>query len=60
LQTSNTMVHHAICTILAEYPQFERFLPLVKGNIGLVFTQSDLKEVHDLITANKVAAPTHA
>jgi len=56
----NTMVRRALRSILAEYPQFERLLPHVKGNIGFVFTASDLKEVRDLITANKVAAPARA
>lgn len=56
----NTMVRRALRTILPEYPQFERLLPHVKGNIGFVFTSSDLKEIRDLITANKVAAPARA
>ncbi|KAJ6513360.1 60S acidic ribosomal protein P0 [Mycena sanguinolenta] len=60
LMGKNTMVRRALRTILADYPQFERLLPHVKGNIGFVFTQSDLKEVRDLITANKVAAPARA
>ena len=53
----NTMVRRALRTILHEYPAFEKLLPYVKGNIGFVFTSSDLKDVRDLITANKVAAP---
>ncbi|KAI0649387.1 60S acidic ribosomal protein P0 [Trametes meyenii] len=56
----NTMVRRALRSILAEYPQFERLLPHVKGNIGFVFTDGDLKEVRDIITANKVAAPARA
>lgn len=56
----NTMVRRALRSILTEYPQFERLLPHVRGNIGFVFTSSDLKEIRDLITANKVAAPARA
>ncbi|KAH9949976.1 60S acidic ribosomal protein P0 [Amylocystis lapponica] len=56
----NTMVRRALRTILAEYPQFERLLPHVKGNIGFVFTSSDLKDIREIITANKVAAPARA
>ncbi|KAH9856585.1 60S acidic ribosomal protein P0 [Lenzites betulinus] len=56
----NTMVRRALRTILAEYPQFERLLPHVKGNIGFVFTGSDLPEIRDIIVANKVAAPARA
>ncbi|KAJ8072637.1 ribosomal protein P0 (A0) (L10E) [Marasmius tenuissimus] len=60
LMGKNTMVRRALRSILAEYPQFERLLPHVKGNIGFVFTSGDLKEIRDLITANKVAAPARA
>jgi large subunit ribosomal protein LP0 len=60
LMGKNTMVRRAIRLILADNPNFERFLPHVKGNVGFVFTSSDLKEVRDLILANKVAAPAKA
>ncbi|KAI0833322.1 60S acidic ribosomal protein P0 [Trametes gibbosa] len=56
----NTMVRRALRSILSEYPQFERLLPHVKGNIGFVFTSGDLKEIREIITANKVAAPARA
>lgn len=56
----NTMVRRAIRSILSENPQYERVLPYVRGNIGFVFTSSDLKEVRELIIANKVAAPARA
>jgi len=56
----NTMVRRALRSILAEYPQFEKLLPHVRGNIGFVFTSGELKEVRDIITANKVAAPARA
>lgn len=60
LMGKNTMVRRALRTILSENPQFERLLPHVKGNIGFVFTNSDLKEIREIITANKVAAPARA
>jgi large subunit ribosomal protein LP0 len=56
----NTMVRRALRTILAEYPQFEKLLPHVKGNIGFVFTSGDLKDVRDIVLSNKVAAPARA
>ncbi|EMD31324.1 hypothetical protein CERSUDRAFT_100519 [Gelatoporia subvermispora B] len=56
----NTMVRRALRSILTEYPQFEKLLPHVRGNIGFVFTSGDLKEIRDIITANKVAAPARA
>lgn len=60
LMGKNTMVRRALRTILAESPQFERLLPHVRGNIGFVFASGDLKEVRDIIIANKVAAPARA
>jgi ribosomal protein L10 len=60
LMGKNTMVRRALRTILAEYPQFEKLLPHVKGNIGFVFTSGDLKDVRDIVLSNKVAAPARA
>jgi len=60
LMGKNTMVRRALRSILSEYPQFEKLLPHVRGNIGFVFTDADLKEVRELIIANKVAAPARA
>jgi len=56
----NTMVRRALRTVLSENPQYERLLPHIKGNIGFVFTAQDLKEIRDIIVANKVAAPARA
>jgi len=60
LMGKNTMVRRALRSVLAENPQYERLLPHVKGNIGFVFTEKELKDVRDLIVANKVAAPARA
>jgi len=60
LMGKNTMVRRAIKGFLADNPEFERLLPFVKGNVGFVFTNSDLKVIRDKILANKVAAPARA
>lgn len=60
LMGKNTQVRRAVRGLIAQNPQYERFLPHVRGNVGFVFTDGDLKEVRDLITANKVAAPAKA
>jgi len=60
LMGKNTMVRRALRSILTENPQYERLLPHVKGNIGFVFTDKDLKDVREIIVANKVAAPARA
>ncbi|KAK2460982.1 hypothetical protein APHAL10511_007452 [Amanita phalloides] len=60
LMGKNTMVRRALRSALAENPQYERLLPHVRGNIGFVFTDKDLKDVREIIVANKVAAPARA
>ncbi|KAI5866833.1 60S acidic ribosomal protein P0 [Durotheca rogersii] len=60
LMGKNTMVRRALRTFIADTPEYERLLPHVKGNIGFVFTNGDLKVIRDKILANKVAAPARA
>ncbi|KAI1021755.1 hypothetical protein LB505_009041 [Fusarium chuoi] len=60
LMGKNTMVRRALKTFIPDSPEYERLLPHVKGNVGFVFTNDDLKEVRDIILANKVAAPARA
>jgi len=60
LMGKNTMVRRAIRGAMGDNPQYEKFLPQVKGNVGFVFTKGDLKEIRDIILANKVAAPARA
>ncbi|KAH7272456.1 60S acidic ribosomal protein P0 [Fusarium solani] len=60
LMGKNTMVRRALKTFVTDSPEYERLLPHVKGNVGFVFTNGDLKEVRDIILSNKVAAPARA
>jgi large subunit ribosomal protein LP0 len=60
LMGKNTMVRRALKIMLAENPQFEKLMPHVKGNVGFVFTNNDLKEIRDKIVSNRVAAPAKA
>lgn len=60
LMGKNTMVRRALKTFLIDTPEYERLLPFVKGNVGFVFTNEDLKEVRDVILSNRVAAPARA
>lgn len=53
-------VRRALKTFVVDTPEYERLLPYVKGNVGFVFTNGDLKTVRDKILANKVAAPARA
>jgi len=60
LMGKNTMVRKVIRTRLAEHPAFESLLPHVYGNVGFVFTNSDLSTVRDIILSQRVAAPAKA
>jgi len=60
LMGKNTMVRRALRSALSENPQYEKFLPHIKGNIGFVFTSGDLKDVRNIVESNVVAAPARA
>ncbi|KIV83730.1 60S acidic ribosomal protein P0 [Exophiala sideris] len=60
LMGKNTMVRRALKGFVADNPEYERLLPHVKGNVGFIFTNGDLKTTRDRILANRVAAPARA
>ncbi|KAG4027326.1 hypothetical protein MFRU_031g00740 [Monilinia fructicola] len=60
LMGKNTMVRRAVKGFVSDNPEYERLLPFVKGNVGFVFTNGDLKTIRDKILDNKVAAPARA
>ncbi|KAB8233653.1 ribosomal protein P0 (A0) (L10E) [Aspergillus alliaceus] len=60
LMGKNTMVRRAIKGFVVDNPEYERLLPFVKGNVGFIFTNGDLKATKEKILANRVAAPARA
>jgi large subunit ribosomal protein LP0 len=60
LMGKNTMVRRALRNFVADNPEYERLLPHVRGNVGFVFTNGDLKETRTKILDNRVAAPARA
>lgn len=60
LMGKNTLIRKAIKGHLQKIPHLEGILPLITGNIGLVFCKGDLNKVRTVIDANKVAAPARA
>ncbi|KAI9866544.1 MAG: ribosomal protein P0 (A0) (L10E) [Trichoglossum hirsutum] len=60
LMGKNTMVRRAIKGFINDFPEYERLLPHVKGNVGFIFTNTELKEIREKILSNKVAAPARA
>lgn len=60
LMGKNTMVRRAIRILQVENPDYEKLMPSVRGNIGFVFTNCDLKTIRDKVLTNRVKAPAKA
>lgn len=60
LMGKNTMMKRAMKDLIADQPDLERLIPLIKGNVGFVLTNDDLKEVRDLIQTFTVPAAAKA
>jgi len=52
----NTLMRMILREQMVKNPKLEALLPLVKGNMGFVFTNFDLNEVRNVIIENKVPA----
>lgn len=59
LMGKNTMMRRIVTNYLEANPghKFANVLPLIKGNVGFVFTNSDLGEVRKVLEENVVPAP---
>jgi large subunit ribosomal protein LP0 len=60
LMGKNTMIRKVVKSVCATNPAFERLLPHLKGNVGLVFTKGELSSIKEQITSNRVQAPAKA
>jgi len=60
LMGKNTMMRKAILGPMEINPALERLLPIIKNNVGFVFTKEDLTEVRTMLLENKVQAPARA
>jgi len=57
LMGKNTMIRKAIRGHTSNNPALEQLLPLIKGNIGFVFTKGNLGDIRKIIQDNRVEAP---
>jgi len=57
LMGKNTMIRKAIRGHMVNNPALESLLPLIRGNIGFVFTKDNLQEIKKIIASNRVEAP---
>jgi len=56
----NTMMRKAIRGHLESNPGLEKLLPIIKNNVGFVFTKEDLPDIRAILLENKVQAPARA
>jgi large subunit ribosomal protein LP0 len=56
LMGKNTMMKRAMKELVGDKPELEKLMGLIKGNVGLVMTNGDLKEIRDLVMTFKVPA----
>jgi len=60
LMGKNTMIRRAIRMNATRNPLWENLLPLVYGNVGLVFTKEELATIRDLVQSLRVPAAAKA
>merc|ERR1712240_549914 len=60
LMGKNTMMRKAIRGHLESNPGLEKLLPIIKNNVGFVFTKEDLPEIRQVLLDHKVQAPARA
>jgi len=56
----NTQMRKVISKQIEKDPRLERLIPLLKQNVGLVFTARDLNEVRSSLESNRLEAPAKA
>jgi len=60
LMGKNTMIRRAIRSNLSRNELWSNLLPLIYGNVGLVFTKEDLAPIRDLVQSLRVPAAAKA
>jgi len=60
LMGKNTMIRRAIRQNVERNPDWGNILPLIFGNVGLVFTKGDLSNIRDVVQSLRVPAAAKA
>jgi len=56
----NTLMRKAIKDRLAKHPEWEALLPVIKGNVGFVFTKDPLSDLQGKLLESRVPAQAKA
>jgi large subunit ribosomal protein LP0 len=59
LMGKNTLIRKVFSNYIKKNPghPLEQVIPLLKGNVGFVFTNQDLNQIREVLESNKVPAP---
>lgn len=60
LMGKNTLFRKVLSTIVADQPEVASLIPVIRGNVGFIFTNENLTVIRDIVVANKVPAPARA
>jgi len=61
LMGKNTLMRRCIRTYIDDgHPEYEALLDVLRGNVGLIFTNGDLRAVRNDVTSYRVPAPAKA
>lgn len=52
----NTLMRKAVKDSLGKHPEWEALLPVIKGNVGFVFTRENLKDLQSKLLESRVPA----
>merc|ERR1711939_968973 len=52
----NTLIRKILTTMLPEHPEVASLIPVVRGNLGFVFTNESLSTVRDILVENRLPA----
>jgi large subunit ribosomal protein LP0 len=56
----NTLMRKAIKDQLSKHPEWEALLPVIKGNVGFVFTKEELRDLQGRLLESRVPAQAKA
>lgn len=60
LMGKNTIMRKVIRENMEKHPKLKSLLPMIKGNMGFIFTKGDLNEIRKMVTSFKMPAAAKA
>lgn len=60
LMGKNTQMRRVLRIVGKDYPDLLKLMPYIEGNIGLVFTNEEVRDIRDMLLSNRVPAAAKA